>query len=178
MKNLTHLLLLLLASVMISCSGGSDALTVDVYGLDQMQYAVQETADHLQTGDEVQVNGETYYLLEGINAETGQSVTINLTTISTMQPAAMSHNWILLEMGTDPQSFALDSQTATDNNYISPDLQEQVIVNTDMLGGGESDTITFTAPEEAGDYDYLCTFPGHYTGGMYGVLSVEQPSAE
>jgi azurin len=30
-----------------------------------------------------------------------------------------------------------------------------------MIGGGESDTITFDAPE-AGTYVFLCTFPGHY----------------
>ena len=39
-----------------------------------------------------------------------------------------------------------------------------------MIGGGESDTITFTAPKK-GSYTYICTFPGHY-GLMKGVLIV------
>ena len=30
-----------------------------------------------------------------------------------------------------------------------------------MLGGGESDTITFNPPEP-GVYTFICTFPGHY----------------
>ena len=32
---------------------------------------------------------------------------------------------------------------------------------TKMLGGGESDTITFDAPEP-GTYIFICSFPGHY----------------
>jgi len=34
-------------------------------------------------------------------------------------------------------------------------------VYTRMLGGGESDTITFDAPEP-GTYIFICSFPGHY----------------
>ena len=30
-----------------------------------------------------------------------------------------------------------------------------------MIGGGESVTIEFDAPE-AGTYDFLCTFPAHF----------------
>ena len=30
-----------------------------------------------------------------------------------------------------------------------------------MIGGGESDTITFDAPEP-GTYIFICSFPGHY----------------
>ncbi|MFT4802251.1 MAG: azurin [Flavobacteriaceae bacterium] len=30
-----------------------------------------------------------------------------------------------------------------------------------MLGGGETTTIEFTAPE-ARTYDYICNFPAHY----------------
>jgi azurin len=34
-------------------------------------------------------------------------------------------------------------------------MQDWVIANTAMLGGGESDVITFTAPTEPGEYVYL-----------------------
>ena len=30
-----------------------------------------------------------------------------------------------------------------------------------MLGGGETDTITFDAPDP-GTHVFMCTFPGHY----------------
>ena len=48
---------------------------------------------------------------------------------------------------------------------------DEVIVYTKLLGGGESDTITFDAPEK-GYYTFLCTFPGHW-GLMKGKLVVK-----
>ena len=35
----------------------------------------------------------------------------------------------------------------------------------------ESDTIKFTAPAKPGDYNFVCTFPGHWVR-MYGVMLV------
>ena len=57
---------------------------------------------------------------------------------------------------------------ARENEYIPGG--NETIAHTKMIGGGESDTITFTAPEK-GSYTYICTFPGHY-GLMKGVLIV------
>jgi len=36
---------------------------------------------------------------------------------------------------------------------------------------GESFTLEFSAPEEPGDYPYVCTFPGHWRG-MNGTMRV------
>jgi azurin len=40
-----------------------------------------------------------------------------------------------------------------------------------MLGGGQKTTITFQAPEK-GDYDFICSFPGH-VALMNGIFTVE-----
>jgi azurin len=40
-----------------------------------------------------------------------------------------------------------------------------------LIGGGESTTIEFEAPEK-GEYTFLCTFPGHF-GLMNGKFIVE-----
>jgi Azurin len=85
----------------------------------------------------------------------------------------MAHNFALLAAEADVDAFVRASITAPDNGYIAPDMQDWVIANTAMLGGGESDEITFTAPTEPGEYVFICSFPGHYTGGMVGVLIVE-----
>ena len=39
-----------------------------------------------------------------------------------------------------------------------------VIANTKIVGGGQSDTITFSTAKlsKGGDYTFMCTFPGHY----------------
>jgi azurin len=62
---------------------------------------------------------------------------------------------------------------ARDNEYIAPDYEDQLIAYTEMIGGGETSTVEFTVPETAGDYDFICTFPGHYQGGMVGILRVK-----
>lgn len=143
--------------------------TIEIIGTDDMKFVVREAADGLITGGQA---GQ-YILLEGIEAEPGEELRIRLTTISNLPATAMAHNLAIVELGTDVDAFARASITARDNDYIAPDFEDQVIVTTRMLGNGETDTITFTVPEEPGEYDYVCTFPGHFAGGMVGVLVVQ-----
>lgn len=144
--------------------------TINIIGTDNMKFVVEEAGEGLVTGE---ASGE-YILLEAIEVAPGEEIRITLTTVSNLPATAMSHNWTLVDMGTDVEAFARASITARDNNYIAPDMEDQVIVHTEMLGNGETDSVTFTAPEETGEYDYLCTFPGHYAGGMYGKLIVQE----
>lgn len=148
---------------------GDDVRTIEIIGIDDMRYVVAEESDGLVTAGQI---GEEYELSQ-ILASPGEEIRIILQTRSQLPGTAMSHNLVLLELGTDADAFANQSITASDNEYISPDLENQVIVATAMLAGGESDTIQFTVPEETGVYDYLCSFPGHYVSGMVGELVVE-----
>ncbi len=194
MKKFIPLVFLSFALLLSACSGESDdtqesatseaqqeaveGRTIDVYGIDQMKYVVKEKADGIQVGDSVMVNEEWYYLLTGINAEPGEELNVKLTTISQLPPSAMSHNWLLLTQDADVEAFNTASIKAKDNDYVASDMEEMVIENTGMLGGGESATVSFSAPEETGDYPYLCTFPGHYLAGMEGILSVADGGSE
>ena len=47
----------------------------------------------------------------------------------------------------------------------------KVLYHTLLLQPGKSDTIYFTAPDKAGDYPYICTYPGHYIV-MRGIMKV------
>lgn len=143
--------------------------TIDIIGVDQMKYTVVEAEEGLETGGQT---GE-YINLEAIEASPGEEITINLRTISNIPKNAMAHNFVLLELDTDTDEFASASASASDNEYIAPDYEDNVIVATGMLGDGESDSITFTVPDEPGEYDFICTFPGHYSAGMVGKLIVE-----
>ncbi len=143
--------------------------TINIIGTDDMKFVVAEAEEGLVTGGQA---GE-YILLEGIEASPGEELRIRLTTISNLPPSAMSHNLAIVDLGTDIDSFARASITARDNEYIAPEYEDQVIVTTAMLGDGETDTITFTVPETPGEYDYVCTFPGHFAGGMVGILYVQ-----
>src|SRR5699024_8110723 len=127
----------------------AQAKTVEIEGTDSMKFSVEE-----------------------ITVQPGEEVTIKLVNNSDMPPTAMSHNLVVLKQDVDASEFDKAAQSAADNDYIPEDRQDDIIAHTELVGGGESDTITFTAPEETGDYDYICTFPGHFAAGMKGVLKV------
>lgn len=78
-----------------------------------------------------------------------------------MPVESMGHNFTLLKMGTDLVKFEEEAAKNRENGYMPTDTSS-VIAHTDLIGGGQSTTITFEAPEK-GTYDYLCSFPGHYS---------------
>ena len=48
---------------------------------------------------------------------------------------------------------------------------DKVLFATNMVPPAKSERLTFTAPTEAGEYPYVCTFPRHWMR-MYGVMLV------
>ncbi|MES1935358.1 plastocyanin/azurin family copper-binding protein [Salinisphaera hydrothermalis] len=107
-----------------------------------------------------------------ITVAPGQKVTIKLVNKSHLPASAMSHNWVLLKQGTDAGAFDNAARSAANNDYIPKSMSNRIIAHTAMVGGGHSDTVTFTAPKKTGDYEYICTFPGHFRAGMKGTLTV------
>ena len=108
-----------------------------------------------------------------IEASPGETIRLVFKVESNVPPAAMSHNIAILPQDMDKNAFAMASMGARDNEYIAPDYEDKLIAYTEMIGGGEISTVEFTVPETAGDYDFICTFPGHYQGGMVGILRVK-----
>jgi azurin len=86
--------------------------------------------------------------------------------------AIFMHNWVLVNGGDDLADQILEAAIAVgpEQNYI-PARTSDIIAHTKLVAGGESETITFAAPP-AGEYTYLCTFPGHCLAGMRGVLTI------
>ena len=101
--------------------------------------------------------------------QSGQKITLTLNHTGKMDKSIMGHNFVLLKKDVDVTAFAEKAILAKNNEYIPEG--DEVIVYTKLLGGGESDTIIFDAPEK-GYYTYLCTFPGHW-GLMKGKLIVK-----
>lgn len=151
-----------------------DVRTIDIIGIDRMKYVVKEEGELIGTAETMKAsNGETYLLLRNIEAEAGEELRIRLTTVSNLPASAMAHNWILLKMGVDPSDFAKVAIKAKNNEYIPQDRTDDIIAYTGLAAGGETVEVTFTVPEKTGEYDYLCSFPGHFTAGMKGKLIVQ-----
>ncbi|MEX0647040.1 MAG: plastocyanin/azurin family copper-binding protein [Balneolaceae bacterium] len=178
----TFLYSIFVASLLLfsACGGGEtneqdtgaasadEGRTISIIGTDQMKFTVTEAEEGIVTGEQ---SGD-YIIIESIEASAGEELSVRLTTESNMPPTAMSHNFVLLEQDANVDEFIRTAITARDNDYISPDYEDQVIAHTEVLGDGESDTITFTVPDEPGEYVFVCSFPGHFQGGMVGTLIV------
>ncbi len=91
----------------------------------------------------------------------GQKVRITLKHVGKMSKDLMGHNLVILKKGVKMNDFAQKANAAKDNDYIPADSENDIIANTIMIGGGEETVIEFDAPE-AGEYDFLCSFPSHY----------------
>lgn len=124
----------------------------------------------LETEVVIEGNDQMRFNLSEITVKEGETVTLTLKHTGKLPKAAMGHNWVLLAAGTDVKTFATEAMKARDNEYI-PEGSEQVLAYTALVGGGEEVTIEFTAPA-AGEYDFICSFPGHYAL-MKGKLIVE-----
>lgn len=95
---------------------------------------------------------------------------VRLTLANTSSPAKMMlHNWLLVEPGSETLVAAQGLRAGYYRGWV-PDLPV-VLASTRALKPGERQTIELSAPEEPGDYPYLCTIPGH-AKTMRGVMVV------
>lgn len=132
------------------CAFAAQAKSVTIIGKDNLRFSV-----------------------ETITVTPGEKVTVKLVNNTKMPAAAMSHDWVLLTPDAKPQAFAQAAMKAKANGYLPKNKMDKVIAHTGLVAGGESDTVTFTAPSEPGKYLYICTFPGHFVAGMKGTLIVK-----
>jgi azurin len=105
-----------------------------------------------------------------IRVKAGEKVTITLKHIGKLDKKVMGHNLVILKKGADLIAFATAATEAAATDYI-PEGTDAVLAHTELIGGGESTTIEFEAPEP-GTYDFLCSFPGHFAA-MQGKFIVE-----
>ena len=107
-------------------------------------------------------------------AQAGEKITLTFRHVGQLDRRVMGHNFVLLKPGTDITGFANEAAAARESADWIPNDGAQVIAHTKMLGGGQTDVITFEAPEP-GVYDFICSFPGH-SGMMRGTMTVAPKS--
>lgn len=104
----------------------------------------------------------------------GDEIELTFRNIGRMPKETMGHNLAILQRGVVVNDFAMAAVAHPENAYIPPQYEDQVIATTAILGPGEEETLVFTAPEEPGEYPFVCSFPGHTMAGMQGIMVVIQ----
>lgn len=110
------------------------------------------------------------YDTKTISAKVGQKV--KLTFNNTHPTLPQPHNFVLGKLGIDKGKMlgiAMAAMTLVDKGYI-PESAD-ILANTKLIQPNGSETIEFVLPA-AGDYNYICTFPGH-GAIMNGVITVQ-----
>lgn len=130
----------------------------------------QDAMEITLTADKVQF----LYDKKEFTVKAGQKVKLTLVNPAdsvTRQP----HNLLIVKPGKrDVVGMAANAGMA-DPAFLTtkqaiPESAD-ILHHTKLVQAGDQDTIEFTAPGEAGDYPYLCTYPGHWAI-MNGIMKV------
>jgi len=89
-------------------------------------------------------------------------------------PAGSQVNLTLVNDGTLEHEFVIIKQGMQVSAPFQEDQDEDKIYWENEVEAGESETETFTAPEEPGEYQVICGIAGHLEQGMEGTLTVTQ----
>jgi azurin len=135
--------------------------------------ALLQSASAQDAKIEITGNDQMQYSTKAFEVTEGQKVVLSFKHIGQLPAIAMGHNVVILQAGTAVPAFATKCAPAKDTEYIPQDEEskKEVVAHTKLLGGGESDEITFTAPAP-GEYPFICSFPGHFAI-MQGVMTVK-----
>ena len=94
---------------------------------------------------------------------TCEEVSITLKHTGSLPATSMGHNIVITDTA-NVQAVGTEGMSAgIDNSYVKPG-DERVYAFSEVIGGGDSTTLTFdTAKLKAGgDYTFFCSFPGHW----------------
>jgi azurin len=124
---------------------------------------------------QIQADDKMRYDVTAFDAKPGQKIAVTIKNIGTTPKFSMGHNFVMLDrtVNTGNVTKFLDAaSTEASHDYVPPGSKE-VLAHSKLLGPGETETVTFTAPYVPGEYLYLCSFPGHYSQGTKGFMTVK-----
>lgn len=120
---------------------------------------------------EVKTTGETMttmaYEPNRLTVPAGAEVKLTLTNSATAE--AMIHNIVFIERGKQEQVSQAGLAAGKENGFL-PEDSEYIVAASDLAYPGETVDLMFTAPENPGTYQFICTYPGHTA--MKGILIV------
>jgi azurin len=116
--------------------------------------------------------GEMQFDKTELTVAPGQLVELVFTN-----PDQMQHNFVLIAPASLQVVGAAADELARSPSGVSQQYvpqMSQVLFHTKLVDPGETITVQFRAPQETGQYPYVCTFPGHWRV-MNGLLTVQPP---
>ena len=113
---------------------------------------------------------DLFYVQDALVAPAGSVITLTFNNRTDADDEA-GHNWVLVQPGQEESVVANGLAAGDDRDWLDVD-DPGIIAHTALIEGEDSDSITFDAPPP-GTYTFLCTFPDHYAGGMFGILTIE-----
>ena len=99
--------------------------------------------------------------------------TVNLKHTGQLPKNVMGHNWVLSTAADMPGVVSDGMAAGLDNNYLKPD-DARIIAHTKVIGGGESDSVSFDVSKltAGNEYMFFCSFPGH-SAMMKGTVTLK-----
>lgn len=88
--------------------------------------------------------------------------TVNLHHVGRLEHTRMGHNWVLVRAREQQAVANAGLFGGLGHSFVRPG-DARVIASTRLLGGGESDSVTFPVSllEDGEQYQFFCSFPGH-----------------
>lgn len=127
---------------------------------------VSDCSVTVEGNDRIRFNVDSIHVPESCS-----EFTITLDHVGQLPVAVMGHNVVLTTTEDYPDTAAAGLAAGADAGYLPSD-DDRVIAATDMIGGGESSSVTFSTDslEQGTEYTFFCSFPGH-SALMRGTLS-------
>ncbi|WP_366519454.1 azurin [uncultured Dokdonia sp.] len=158
-----------LISLLVSCGG--DTKEEKKEGVKIGGAKTEKKEDNSKVNLALSGNDLMQFDKKEFRVKAGQEVTLTLLHTGKIDIKVMGHNFVLLKPGIAIPAFSAKAAAAGEKSDWIPEGGKNVIAHTKMIGGGQSTSVTFTAPAP-GTYDFICSFPGH-SGLMRGKFIVE-----
>ena len=140
------------------------AVTGDVPPMDFITASGKPAAEVADCATTIEGNDAMQFNVGSITVPSScTEFTINLKHVGQMPVAAMGHN-VVISKASDRAGIGADGASAGAANGYIKEGDERVIAHSDMIGGGQSTSVTFPVSAIQGDgpYEFFCSFPGHW----------------
>ena len=151
----------MLSKVMIAVLATGTAAAMVATSADKYGVAIQQGADTTIT---IRASGSTLeFTPTRVSAKAGSRMRIRFVNDGTLP-----HNLVVPKSDDDIDALALAAYQAGETGYVPLELKAKLVGWTTLASPGQSVEVTFVVPA-AGEYTYVCLFPGH-ANSMLGTL--------